>query len=344
MRILVTGNQGYIGSVLTERLIQQGHDVEGLDAGYFSECVLGDEPQSVPTRRIDIRDVQPSDVSHFDAVIHLAALSNDPLGELNPSLTEEINLEGTIKLAQLAKDAGVKRFIYASSQSMYGISESDEELDEENSRKAPATTYAATKWAAEQRIKEMTSSDFLTVSFRPSTVYGASPRQRCDIVFNNLVASGFTSGTIVIKSDGTPWRPVVHVEDVCQAFESGLSAPGESLIGKAFNVGTLGGNFRVRELAIAAQAANPGSSIEFSGEHGVDSRTYRVSFRRIHDELGSYFRPKWNLESGAEELIRFWKTVNFSATDLMGTKVNRLAQLHSLKVSGRLDSNLRFQD
>ena len=344
MRILVTGNQGYIGSVLTDRLIEQGHDVEGLDAGYFSDCVLGNEPRSVPTRHIDIRDVQSSDVSKFDAVIHLAALSNDPLGELNPSLTEEINLEGTIRVAQLAKDAGVKRFVFASSQSMYGVSDSDDELDEDNSRKAPATNYAATKWAAETKLKELASSDFLTVSFRPSTVFGASPRQRCDIVFNNLVASGFTSGKIVVKSDGSPWRPVVHVQDVCQALESGLSAPGESLIGRAFNVGTPGGNFRVRDLALAAQAANPGSVIEFSGEHGSDSRTYRVSFRRIHDELGDFFRPKWNLESGAEELIKFWKAVNFSSLDLHGPKVNRLARLNDLKESGRLDGNLRFKD
>ena len=344
MRILVTGNQGYIGSVLTDRLVEQGNEVEGLDAGYFSDCILGDQPKGVPTKRLDIRDVQHSDLSHFDAVIHLAALSNDPLGELNQSLTEEINLEGTIKLAQLAKDSGVKRFIYASSQSMYGISDSDEELDEDNSRKAPATTYAATKWEAEKKLKEMATTDFLTVSFRPSTVFGASPRQRCDIVFNNLVASGFTSGKIIVKSDGTPWRPVVHVQDVCQAFESGLLAPGDSLNGRSFNVGTLGGNFRVRELAIAAQAANPGSSIEFSGEHGFDSRTYRVNFRRIHDELGQHFRPKWNLESGAEELIRFWKKVNFSSKDLEGTRVNRLAQLLALKESGRLDQNLRFRD
>lgn len=342
MRVLVTGNLGYIGSVLAPRLAALGHDVAGLDCGFFRDCVLGDAPDDVPTLIRDIRDVREEDVAGFDAIIHLAGLSNDPLGELVPSLTEDINLRATMRLAELARDAGVKRFVYSSSQSMYGVSTTDTELDEDDSEKTPVTAYARTKWAAETALREMATSDFLTVCFRPSTVFGVSPRQRCDIVFNNLVGAGFTTGMISIKSDGTPWRPVVHVHDVCQAFETGIAAPGELLNGRAFNVGPIGGNYTVRNLADAAQEANPGSSLEYTGEHGNDSRTYRISFDRINRELGEYFHPEWDLQSGASELVGHWREIGFTSEMFSGPKCIRLAQLSQLRAQGAISADLRF--
>lgn len=342
MRVLVTGNLGYIGSVLTPRLVAQGHDVVGLDSGFFRDCVIGQATKDVPTIPRDIRDVSHQDVAGFDAVIHLAALSNDPLGEFAPELTEEINFQATVKLAQLAKDAGVSRFIYASSQSMYGISNTDDELDEDNSEKSPVTAYAKTKWAAETELRRMASNDFLTVSFRPSTVFGVSSRQRCDIVFNNLVGAGFTTSRILVKSDGTPWRPVLHVQDACQAFEAGLNAPGELLNARSFNVGPSDGNFSVRELAISAQKVNPGSEIEFTGEHGKDSRTYRISFARINRDLADYFRPQWTLEAGARELVDHWKREGFTQEAFEGALCVRLTQLRQLRSEGTIGEDLRF--
>ena len=224
-RILVTGNLGYIGSVLTPFLATRGHAVRGLDTGYYTDCQLSSAPPPPEQIQRDIRDVTLEDVQGCAAVIHLAALSNDPLGELAPHLTEEINFQGTLRVAALAKQAGVRRFIYASSQSMYGISSADEELDEDKSEKHPLTSYARTKWNAECELKKMADASFQVVCFRPSTVFGASPRLRCDIVYNNLVACAYTTGRIEIKSDGSPWRPVVHVLDVCAAFLSGPRRP-----------------------------------------------------------------------------------------------------------------------
>jgi nucleoside-diphosphate-sugar epimerase len=342
MRILVTGNLGYIGSVLTPRLIDLDHEVVGLDCGFFRDCVLGAVPDDVPTVLRDMRDVRPEDIVGVDAVIHLAGLSNDPLGALVPTLTEDINFHATVRLANLAKDAGVKRFIYSSSQSMYGISTSDAELDEDNSVKSPVTAYARTKWAAETALRDMATPNFLTVSFRPSTVFGVSPRQRCDIVFNNLVGAGFTTGMISIKSDGSPWRPVVHVRDVCQAFEAGLNAPGEVINGRAFNVGPIGGNYTVRDLADAAQRANPGSSLEYTGEHGNDSRTYRISFDRINRDLKDYFQPEWNLAAGAKELVDHWEEIGFTEEMFDGPECTRLEQLRKLRSEGEISEDLRF--
>ncbi len=212
--VLVTGDKGYIGSVLTTALMARGYSVTGLDAGYFADCLVEPVGPPYPSMQRDIRDVTPADLAGVDAIVHLAALSNDPLGEFSPALTEEINLHATVRLAKLAREAGVSRFIYASSQSMYGVSSSDDELDEDASEKNPVTTYARTKWAAELALRELVTPQFTVVCFRPSTVFGASPRLRCDIVFNNFVACAATTGAIQIKSDGTPWRPVVHIKDV----------------------------------------------------------------------------------------------------------------------------------
>lgn len=327
MKILVTGNQGYIGSILVPLLQEQGHHVVGYDIGYYAQCLL--QPINTDLQQItkDIREISDPDLQGFEAVIHLAGLSNDPLGDLSPGLTEEINLDGTLKLAEAAKRMGVHRFIYASSQSMYGISNVDGELDEDDSEKNPITAYARTKWEAECKLKDIQTPEFTVVCFRPSTVFGASPRLRCDIVFNNLVACAYTTGRIEIKSDGTPWRPVVHVRDVCAAFIAGLKAPRDLVAGRSYNVGIPNGNFTVRDLAEAAQRAVPGSELTFTGEHGQDARTYRVSFQRILMELKNYYQPQWDLGRGGKELVAFFDQVGFTENEFRGRATNRLAQL-----------------
>jgi nucleoside-diphosphate-sugar epimerase len=341
MHILVTGNLGYIGSVLVPLLQSQNHRVIGLDSGYFDECLLSPANQNFKQIIKDIRDIEKSDLDGIDAVIHLAGLSNDPLGELAPGLTEEINFGGTMKLALLSMQAGVKRFIYSSSQSMYGVSKTDKELDEDLSDKNPVTAYAKTKWDAELQLRDLQSASFLVCCFRPSTVFGVSPRLRCDIVFNNLVACAYTTNKIEIKSDGTPWRPVVHIQDVCAAFISGLNAPRDVLAGRSFNVGIHNGNFTVRQLAEAAQRAVPGSLLVFTEEHGNDSRTYKVSFDRILTELKGYFSPSWNLDLGAAELVSYFKKINFTEQDFRGWKTIRLIQLNRLREKNKLDSTWR---
>lgn len=339
----MTGDQGYIGSVLTSELAARGYGVIGLDTGYYAECLVEPAPLSYRSIHRDIRELTADDVKGIDAVVHLAALSNDPLGELSPDLTEDINLKGSVRLATLAREAGIRRFVYSSSQSMYGVSNTDSELDEDDSEKRPITTYARTKWDAELALKQLASPDFTVVCFRPSTVFGASPRLRCDIVFNNLVASAYTLGRIEIKSDGTPWRPVVHVRDVCSAFIAGLEAPPALVGGRSYNVGIPDGNFTVRDLAEAAQRAVPGSTLVYTGEHGSDSRTYRVGFARILGELADWYHPSWDLDRGGAELVELFRRTGFAERDFRGRTTNRLAQLRHLTESGRLDGALRWK-
>ena len=327
MKIMVTGDLGYVGSVLVPILLNRGYEVVGFDIGYFADCLLCPVTENYQRISRDIREVSTKDVQGIDAIIHLAGLSNDPAGELQPELTEQINLNATIKLGKLARAAGVKRLIYASSQSMYGISSSNTELDEDNSEKVPLTTYARTKWDAELALKELQTKDFSVICFRPSTVFGASPRLRCDIVFNNFVACAYTTGKIEILSDGTPWRPVVHIRDVCSAFIAGIEAPLKLVAGRSFNVGIPNGNFSVRDLAEAAKRAVPGTELRFMGEHGGDSRTYKVSFNRILSELSEWYKPEWDLDSGGSELVEFFKAINFTEDDFRGSKTNRLTRL-----------------
>lgn len=342
MNILVTGNKGYIGSVLTEMLLKRGYKVTGYDIDYFADCQIYEFSHSVRQIKKDIREVDIRDLEGFNAVIHLAALSNDPLGQLDPLLTEEINLKGTLKLAECAKKTGVKRFIYSSSQSMYGVSDAGSELDEDDSLKNPITAYAKTKWEAECALKNMNSKEFSVVCMRPSTVFGASPKLRCDIVFNNLVACAYAIGKIEVKSDGTPWRPVIHVRDVSNAFIAGLEAPSNLVAGQSFNVGIKNGNYTVRELAEAAQRAVPGSSLVFTGEHGKDSRTYRVSFKRILSVLKDYYKPEWDLDKGGRELFDLFRKVGFNETQFRGRICNRLQQLTYLIQNKKLDKKLKW--
>lgn len=343
MRVLVTGNRGYIGSVLTEILVKKGYDVVGYDTGFYNGLELRPFNYRIKKQiKKDLREIKKNDLQGIDAVVHLAALSNDPLGELKPGLTEIINFKSTIKLAKLARVVGVKRFIYSSSQSMYGIAKTDGELDEE-SEKNPVTSYAKTKWQAEVELKKLATDKFIVICFRPSTVFGASPMLRCDIVFNNLVACAYTTGKIEIKSDGTPWRPVVHVRDVSNAFIAGLEAPVELVANQSFNVGIENGNYTVRDLAEAAQGAVKDSQLVFTGEHNSDNRTYRVSFNKILTVLKDYYRPKWNLDRGGKELVNFFKQVKFTEKHFRGRSCNRLKQIQHLMENKKINKNLIWQ-
>ncbi|PPR48326.1 MAG: UDP-glucose 4-epimerase [Alphaproteobacteria bacterium MarineAlpha5_Bin8] len=341
MRLLITGNLGYIGSVLTNRLDKEKFDITGIDTGYYRNCTYSNITSSFNQIYKDIREITKQDIEGYESVIHLASLSNDPLGELNPNLTNEINYVSTMKLANLAKAAGVERFVYASSQSMYGISNIDEELDEDKSEKNPITTYAKTKWNAEVDLKKLSNNNFVVSCFRPSTVFGSSPRLRCDIVFNNLLSSAYTLGKIDILSDGSPWRPVIHINDVCDAFLSGLIAPKEIVEGESFNVGIKNGNFTVLDLAEAAKKLVPGCEIRISKNQN-DARTYKVSFDKILTNLKDYFKPKWNLESGGKELIEYFKEIDFNYDMFKDRHFTRLSQLQYLQKKRLLDEELKW--
>jgi nucleoside-diphosphate-sugar epimerase len=343
MKIMVTGDQGYIGSVLVPMLLKEGYEVVGFDSGFFSQNTLCSLDESYKKIKKDIRDINKHDLQGIHSIIHLAGLSNDPLGEFSPKLTEDINYTATIRLAKLAQENGISRFVYASSQSMYGVSNSFDELDEDESNKNPITAYAIAKWNAEKKLNEMSSDKFVVTSFRPSTVFGASPRLRCDIVFNNLVACAYTTGKIEIMSDGTPWRPIVHIRDVCSAFISGIKAPIEIVSGRAFNVGIPNGNFTVRDIAEAAQRAVPGCELIFTGEHGSDSRTYKVSFSRILKELKDFYKPEWNLDMGGQELVRFFKKINFKEEQFRGRDTIRIQQLKYQIENNFIDLSLKFK-
>jgi len=342
MNILVTGNRGYIGTVLCEMLLQQGYTVIGYDTDYYRDCNLTKYNQSFRQITKDIRDVSLEDLKNVDAVVHLAALSNDPLGELDPILTQDINFKATLKLASYAKEMGVQRFVYASSQSIYGISNVADELEEEASLKNPVTAYAKTKWNAECELKKMNSSTFSIVCFRPATVFGVSPKLRCDVVFNNFVACAYTMGKIEIKSDGTPWRPVIHVRDVSQAFIAGLKAPVDLISGQSFNVGIEHGNFTVKELALAAKEVIPDVELIFTHEHVTDVRTYKVSFKKIFMQLGEFYKPEWNLEKGAHELFDFFSSIQFSKELFRGRKCTRLSQLNYLMSKNKINRELKW--
>jgi nucleoside-diphosphate-sugar epimerase len=341
----VTGNLGYIGSVLCPMLAARSFEVVGYDAAYYARFApLCGTPGAGVSRQVlgDVRDAERGPFEEVDAVIHLAALSNDPLGELRPGITEEINYGGTMRVAALAKAAGVRRFVYASSQSIYGVADTSTELEEDRSAKNPVTAYARTKWAAEQDLARLAGGSFVPTFFRPSTVFGASPKLRCDVVFNNLLASGYTTGRITVLSDGTPWRPVVHVQDVCAALIAGIDAPAEVVRGQAFNVGLRDGNYTVRQLALAARDALDGCALEIKGSRSSDERTYRVSFAKLQERLGEYCLPTRTLREGAAELITLFAATGFSPDDLDGPRCNRVAALTELLSEGALDGDLRW--
>lgn len=342
MNILITGNLGYIGTVLTKKIRELNHVVTGLDSGYYENCYLV-KPTS-PNFQIkkDIRQVNNNDIKNIDLIVHLAALSNDPLGELSPGITKEINFQATIRLAKLAKENGVKRFIYISSQSMYGISNTKNALDEDNSEKNAITEYAKTKWETEQSLTDLVDQNFCITFLRPSTVFGSSPRLRSDIVFNNLLGCAYTTKKIEIKSDGTPIRPILHINDLCGFIIACLKADAKIISNRAFNLGIKGGNYTVKDMAIVVKKLIPDAKITFLTNKSLDERTYKVCFERVYKELSMIYTPSWDLEKGGKELLKFFQEINFQEKDFRGRKTNRLKQIIFLKKEKKINEKLFF--
>ena len=340
MRILLTGHNGYIGSVMLAVLQAAGHDVVGLDTFYFEECTLRDGPGCVAELRKDIRDLRPADLEGFDAVVHLAALCNDPLGDLHPEWTHDINHQASVSLARFAREAGVSRFLYASSCSMYGAAGGDEVLTEEAPLR-PITAYAISKVRTEEDVCKLADRSFSPVFMRNATAYGVSPRLRADVVLNNLVCWAHTTGRIRIMSDGTPWRPIVHVQDISRAFVAALAAPREAIHNQAFNVGANGENYQVRELADIVRGTVAGCTVEYAAGAGPDPRSYRVDFSKLMRTFPD-FRPQWNASFGAKDLYDALQEAQITLADFQGRRFIRLAQIKHLIDRGRLDGQLRW--
>jgi len=338
MRVLVTGHNGYIGSVMTGVLQDAGHTVVGLDTYYYEDCTLGEPPTDIEAIRKDMRAIKPYELRGFDAVIHLAALSNDPLGDLKADWTYEINHHTAVWLARMAKKAGVQRFLFASSCSIYGAAGDDART--EGSPLAPLTHYATSKICAEQDLRQLADEDFSPVFLRNATVYGVSPRMRVDLVLNNLVGWAYTTGKVLIMSDGMAWRPLIHVRDLCQAFAVVLLAPREAIHCQAFNIGTE--NYQIRELATVVEGIVPDCKVEYEGLGAPDARNYRVDFAKFSWVVDS-FVPQWPVERGTQELYEAYRGVNLSAEEFQGRKYTRLKQLQYLITEKRLDENLRWR-
>jgi len=338
MRVLLTGHKGYIGVVLTRMLVEAGHDVHGLDSDMFRRCTFGDQLPSIPETCKDIRDIQLADVAGYDAILHLAGLSNDPLGYLNPDLTLEINHSASVRLAKFATEAGVKRFIFSSSCSNYGAAGDD--LLREESDLNPVTPYGISKVMVEHDVGRLASDDFSPTFLRNATAYGVSSRLRFDLVLNNLVAWAYTTGRVHLKSTGTSWRPIVHIEDISSAFIAVLHAPLDLVHNRAFNVGVSGENFRIRELAQIACETVPGSRIEFAEGASPDMRNYRVDCTLLPRTIPEY-RPRWNARAGAKQLYRAYRGARLSLEDFEGNRYSRIAHVQQLMANGLVDATLR---
>jgi nucleoside-diphosphate-sugar epimerase len=339
-RVLVTGHNGYIGSVMAPHLLSEGYEVVGLDTGYFSECSLVPDLAQVRAVRKDLRDLKADDLAGFDAVIHLAALSNDPIGNLNDSWTEDINFKASVTLAELAREAGVKRFLFSSSCIMYGSASAL--VVTEDSPLDPKTEYARSKVKAEQAIAKLARDGFSPVFMRNGTIYGVSPRMRFDTVLNDLVGSAVTTGKVVVHSDGKPWRPVIHVQDVARMFQAALEAPTETVHNQAFNAGANELNHQIMELAEIAVRTVPGCVLEKKPTPGADQRTYKAEFGKFARSFPG-FRFKWNAVSGAAELCQAYQKAGLTEQDYRDKKFTRLKWLRYLLDSGRLDGDLRWK-
>lgn len=341
MRILVTGNEGYLGTVLVARLLAAGHEVYGLDVGYYASCQLGPEPVAVPTLRRDLRDVTAADLAEIapGAVIHLAALCNDPLGDLDPELTYDINHRATIRLARAAKESGVTRFLFASSCSLYGSSSTGVYLDE-TADFAPITPYGASKIDSERDLALLAGDDFSPVFLRNATAYGFSPRLRGDIVVNDLVGHALLTGEVKLRSDGMAWRPLVHADDIAAAFEALLAAPRERVHARAYNVGHTAENYLIRDVAEIVGSL-VGAQITFAEGSGADPRNYRVSCDRIAEEIPE-FRPQWTVPKGVEELAESYRRYGLTIEALTGEPHQRLKRVAALRARGLMDDTLRW--
>lgn len=342
MKVLITGTDGYIGSILCPMLMDAGHTVVGLDSGYYREGWLYNDQafQKVVPSVInkDIRDVTAIDLQGFDAVVHMAELSNDPLGENNPEVTFEINHIGSVRLAKLAKKAGVPRFVYTSSCSVYGVSDAD--FVDETSKVDPQTAYAKCKVLVEQDISALADESFSPTFLRNATAFGASPRMRFDIVLNNLAGLAWTTKKIVMTSDGSPWRPLVHVRDICSAISCVLTAPTENIHSEIFNVGKRNSNYTVREIAEIVGKHFPGCELTF-GPSGGDNRSYKVNFDKIHRHLPE-FAPEWTAEDGAAQLYQLFSRIDMTAERFNFRAFTRLRQLEHLIRTSQIDEHFRW--